>query len=174
VFYSLRGGGAGSWGVLVSATFRTFPTFNATSSVIVLIAENDTVASSLATIHARHIFDWDSVHAGQFFWFIRNSTAVDSFSTFTVTTHMPNTTTSQSKALLASFLNASLALPGISLVQQEYTYHNINDALYKADDTTVGENIMMGSRLVPATTYRDSPATVGKVYKQLLDSGAQL
>ncbi|KAJ7868872.1 FAD-binding domain-containing protein [Mycena leptocephala] len=163
LFYSLRGGGAGSWGVLVSATFRTFPTFNATSSVIVLIAENDTVASSLATIHARHIFDWDSVHAGQFFWFIRNSTAVDSFSTFTMTTHMPNTTTSQSKALLASFLNASLALPGISLVQQEYTYHNINDALYKADDTTTGagDNISRLSR------------TVGKVYKQLLDSGAQ-
>jgi len=28
----MRGGGAGSWGVIVSATFQTFPTFNVTLS----------------------------------------------------------------------------------------------------------------------------------------------
>jgi hypothetical protein len=134
------------------------------------VAENDTVASSLATIHAQHIFDWDSVHAGQYFWLIKNSTAADSFSAFALNTYMPKTTASQSMALLAPFLNASLALPGVSLLEQQFADIDINDALYQADDS-VGSNVVLGSRLIPAKTYRDSPATVGKVYKKLLETG---
>ncbi|KAJ6559840.1 hypothetical protein B0H19DRAFT_1145899 [Mycena capillaripes] len=171
LFYALRGGGAGSWGIIVSATFRTFPTFNATSSLIILAAANDTVLSSLTTLHAQHIFDWDSVRAGQYFWAIRNSTAPDAFSAFVLNTYMPNTTAEQSMALLAPFLNASLALPGVFLFSQQFTYGDINDALYQPDDG-VGSNTVLGSRLIPATTYRDSPATVGKVYQKLLASGA--
>ncbi|KAJ7218977.1 hypothetical protein B0H12DRAFT_1271690 [Mycena haematopus] len=170
LFYALRGGGAGSWGVLVSVTFQAYPTFNATSSSIFLAAENDTVASSLATLHAQHIFDWDSVHAGQYFWLLKNSSA-DAPSVLYLNTYMPHTTTSQSMTLLAPFLNASLALPGVSLLAQEFTYGDINDALFQADDS-VGSNVVLGSRLIPAATYRDSPATVGKVYKKLLESGA--
>ncbi|KAJ7883551.1 FAD-binding domain-containing protein [Mycena olivaceomarginata] len=152
LFYALRGGGAGSWGVIVSVTFRAYPTFNATSSLIVLLAQNDTVASSLAALHAEHIFDWDSVHAGQYFWAVKNA----SVSAFAVNTYMPNTTAAQSMALLAPFVNASLALPGVSLLVQ--AVHICNTVL--------------GSRLIPAATYRDSPATVGEVYKRLFDSGA--
>ncbi|KAF7377572.1 FAD-binding domain-containing protein [Mycena sanguinolenta] len=171
LFYALRGGGAGSWGVIVSVTFQAYPTFNATSSVIILGAENDTVASSLATLHAQHIFDWDSVHAGQYFWFLKNGTSADAPSILLLNTYMPNTTTSQSVALLTPFLNASLALPGVALLSQNFTYSDINDALYQADDS-VGSNFVFGSRLIPAATYRDSPATIGKAYKQLLASGA--
>ncbi len=55
VFWALRGGGAGSWGVVVSATFRTFPTFNATTSLVSMVA-NDTVAlGSIIAVHAKHI-----------------------------------------------------------------------------------------------------------------------
>ncbi|KAJ6466810.1 FAD-binding domain-containing protein [Mycena sanguinolenta] len=171
LFYALRGGGAGSWGVIVSATFHAYPTFNATSSVIYLAAENDTVTASLATLHAEHIFDWDSVHAGQYFWFLKNSTGASAPSILFLDTYMPNTTVEQSMALLAPFLNASLALPGVALVSQEFTYGDINDALYQADDS-VGTNEVLGSRLIPAAMYRESPATVGKVYKELLDNGA--
>ncbi|KAJ6559744.1 hypothetical protein B0H19DRAFT_944975 [Mycena capillaripes] len=171
LFYALRGGGAGSWGIIISATFRTFPTFNATSSLIVLAAANDTVASSLAALHAQHIFDWDSVRAGQYFWVLKNSTAADSFSAFVLNTYMPNTTADHSMALLAPFVNASLALPGVFLLSQKSTYSDINDALYQPDDG-VGSNTVLGSRLIPAAKYRESPATVGKVYEKLLASGA--
>ncbi|KAJ7677874.1 FAD-binding domain-containing protein [Mycena polygramma] len=172
LFYALRGGGAGSWGIIVSATFHAFPTFNATSSTILLTAQNDTVASSLAAIHAQHIFDWDSVRAGQYFWLLKDSSSADASSTLAVNTYMPNTTVAQSTALLAPFINASLALPGVSLYSQQYTYGDINDALYQADDS-VGTNVAMGSRLVPAAAYRDSPATVEEVYKKLLATGAR-
>ncbi|KAF7377559.1 FAD-binding domain-containing protein [Mycena sanguinolenta] len=169
LFYALRGGGAGSWGVMVSATFHVYPTFNATSSSIFLATENNTVSASLATLHAQHVFDWDSVNAGQYMDVIRNTST--NASIFWLNTYMPNTTASQSKALLAPFLNASLALPGVSLLSQNFTYGDINDPLFQ-DDDSAGFNAVLGSRLIPAATYRDSPSTVGEVYKKVLESGA--
>ncbi|KAJ7472378.1 FAD-binding domain-containing protein [Mycena galericulata] len=170
LFWALRGGGAGSWGVIVSATFRTFPTFNATSSTIVLVAFNNSAAAALAATHAQHIFDLDPVRAGQYFYLEKNSTAADAPTTFYVKTYLPNTTTAESTALLAPFLNASLALPGVFLSQQESVYADINDELYLADDSGVGDDGVLGSRLIPATAYRD-PATVETVYSELLDRG---
>ncbi|KAF7377556.1 hypothetical protein MSAN_00177900 [Mycena sanguinolenta] len=169
LFYALRGGGAGSWGVMVSATFRTYPTFNATSSSIFLATENNTVSASLATLHAQHVFDWDSVKAGHYMYVIRDTST--NASVFFLNTYMPNTTASQSMVLLAPFLNASLALPGVSLLSQDFAYGDINDALFE-DDDRIGLNVVLGSRLIPAATYRDSPSTVGEVYKKVLESGA--
>ncbi|KAF7330636.1 FAD-binding domain-containing protein [Mycena sanguinolenta] len=149
LFYALRGGGAGSWGVIVSATFHVYPTFNATSSSIYLATENNTVSASLATLHAQHVFDWDSINAGHYMSVLRNTST--NASIFWLNTYMPNTTASQSKELLAPFLNASLALPGVSLLSQDFTYGDINDALFQ-DDDSVGSNVVVGSRLIPAAT----------------------
>ncbi|KAJ7176741.1 FAD-binding domain-containing protein [Mycena filopes] len=170
LFYALRGGGAGSWGVILSATLRTFPTFNATTSTVLLIALNDTVATSLITTHAQHIFDWDSVNAGQYFWLLKNETDPAAGSVFLLNTYMADTTPERSMALLAPVINASVALPGVFLYSQNFTYGDINDALFQSDDS-VGSNLVLGSRLIPAASYRDSPAKVGEVYKKLLGNG---
>ncbi|KAJ7472382.1 FAD-binding domain-containing protein [Mycena galericulata] len=169
LFYALRGGGAGSWGVIVSATIRTFPTFNATSSTIVLVALNNSAAAALAATHAQHIFDLDPVRAGQYFYLEKNSTDANAPAAFIVSTYMPNTTSAEGMALLAPFLNASMALPGVFLYEQLDTYGDINDALFQADDS-VGMDVVLGSRLIPAAAY-NNPATVGEVYSELLDSG---
>ncbi|KAJ6598362.1 FAD-binding domain-containing protein [Mycena vulgaris] len=167
LFYALRGGGAGSWGVIISATFRTFPTFDVAYSLIELAASSNAAMGTLAALHAQHIFDFDAVRGSQYYYLTKtsNTTSVLALSTF-----MANTTTEQSTALLAPFLSAALALPGISLVEEEHLTVNINDALFQADDS-VGDNLVLGSRLIPASTYRDVPATVGKVYEELLDAG---
>ncbi|KAJ7705488.1 hypothetical protein B0H17DRAFT_1156848 [Mycena rosella] len=169
LFYALRGGGAGSWGVIVSATFRTFPTFNVTQGIIQLAASSNAAAGAFAAVHAQHIFDLDSVKGSQYFYLDKNS-STSTTSILTLSTYMANTTTAQGTALLAPFLNAALALPGISLVVQEYLNVNINDALFQSDDS-VGTNLVLGSRLIPAASYRDAPAMVGTVYEQLLDAG---
>ncbi|KAJ6518477.1 FAD-binding domain-containing protein [Mycena vulgaris] len=167
LFYALRGGGSGSWGVIFSATFRTFPTFNATYSFIVLEASSNAVVAALATVHAQHIFDLEVVHGSQYTYFIKasNTTLL-----YEIETYMPKTTTAQGTALIAPLLNAALALPGVSLVQANYTTLNINDALFQPDDS-VANNVVVGSRFIPASAYRDSPETVGKVYEELLAAG---
>ncbi|KAJ7878003.1 FAD-binding domain-containing protein [Mycena olivaceomarginata] len=154
LFFALRGGGAGSWGVIISATIRTFPTFNATSAITVLQVPNNTVVGSLATLHAQHVFDWDSVQAGHFFWF--EKTQIGS--------------TDPNPDPLAPFINASLALPGVVFVSQTFKDGEINDVMFGPDDG-VGGNVALGSRLVPEALYRDSPEKVGPVYKELFDNG---
>ncbi|KAK0195148.1 hypothetical protein F5146DRAFT_273761 [Armillaria mellea] len=103
LFWALRGGGAGSWGVVVSATFRTFPTFNATISLVSMVA-NDTVAigSPLAT-HAKHIFDWDDLHSGQYFYAYKNTTA-DAYM-LALVSYFPRISSGEAKAALKSFLD---------------------------------------------------------------------
>ena len=42
VFWAMRSGEAGSWGVMVSATFQTFPAFDAAISCYMAISANTT------------------------------------------------------------------------------------------------------------------------------------
>ncbi|KAJ6527291.1 FAD-binding domain-containing protein [Mycena vulgaris] len=142
VFYALRGGGSGSWGVIVSATLRTFPTFNATSSLILLITLNNAASAALATVHAQHIFDLDPVRAAQYFYLYRNSTDPNEPTVLALNSYMLNATVSQSMALLAPFLNASLRFRTCS-----------------------------SSRRILRTAILMMRSKVGEVYKQLLDTG---
>ncbi|KAJ7265025.1 FAD-binding domain-containing protein [Mycena rebaudengoi] len=169
LFYALRGGGAGSWGVIVSATVRTFPIFNATLSVILLASTDTTALSTLAGVHAKHIFDIDPVRGGQYFFLTQTSPG--GAGGFAILTYMPNTTVEHGTALLAPFLSAAKAIAGIAVVQETYVDGIVNDLLFQADDS-VGENVVLGSRLIPEATYRDSPESVGRVYQELLDGGA--
>ncbi|KAJ7132689.1 FAD-binding domain-containing protein [Mycena filopes] len=169
LFYALRGGGAGSWGVIVSATFRTFPTFNATASLITLSATDNAATGALAALHAKHIFDLDATHTGQYFYLRKNATGPGS--TMTLASFVPNRTVAESEAVFAPLLAAVQALVNVTVVSATYTPALINDLLFMADDDA-GVNVVLGSRLIPAETYKSSPELVGRVYKQLLDSGA--
>ncbi|KAJ7182772.1 FAD-binding domain-containing protein [Mycena crocata] len=169
LFFAFRGGGAGSWGVIVSASFRTFPFFNITFSVIQLAASSNAAAAALATVHTQHIFDLDGVHGSQYFN-LNKDFAANATSVFTLTTYLPGTPVATGKTLLAPFLRDVLAIPGVSLVSEDYKDINVNDALFQPDDVA-GLDFVMGSRLIPEAAYRNSPANVGKVFKELLDAG---
>ncbi|KAJ6557664.1 hypothetical protein B0H19DRAFT_1148313 [Mycena capillaripes] len=169
LFYALRGGGGGSWGVIVNATVRTFPTFNGTFSVSQLGATTNAAAAALAAVHAQHIFDLDAVRGGQYFWFVKSGNiTVLELETFTA-----NTTLDEGTALLTPFLNEALAVPGVFAVSQKIVNMNVNDALRMNDDD-VGQFLVLGSRLIPTDAYHDpnASATVEKVYMELLDGGA--
>lgn len=125
--------------------------------------------ASLATLHAKHIFDFDASRSSQYFYLSKDSTTATPF--MTLSNYMVNQTIAQSQTVLAPFLTAAKALPGITLVSETYTYEVINDILFQSDDAA-GFNLVLGSRLIPAATYRDSPEIVGETYQQLLDAGA--
>ncbi|PBK81775.1 FAD-binding domain-containing protein [Armillaria gallica] len=167
LFWALRGGGAGSWGVVVSVTFRTYPTFNATVSVVSMIA-NDTVAiGSIIATHAKHIFDWDDLHVGQYFYATKNTTT-DAYM-LAMTSYFPSISSDNAAAALKPFLDDAEEFGQI--VGQTFNETNINDLQTLVDDS-VGTNTVLGSRLIPASTYRDHPDTFGPVYTQLFDAGA--
>ncbi|KAK7058069.1 FAD-binding domain-containing protein, partial [Favolaschia claudopus] len=173
LFYALRGGGAGSWGVIVSATLRTFPTFNATVSLIQIQTSTNAAAAAIARANAEHIFDLDAVPGGQYFYLNRqlqgNSSLIDIF----FETILPRTEVDDATSILAPFLQDLSTIPDAEIVSQVVEERVVNDILYNADDDA-GGNIVLGSRLIPTTAYRaiDAPETVEKVYRELLDAGA--
>ncbi|SJL12451.1 uncharacterized protein ARMOST_15878 [Armillaria ostoyae] len=169
LFWALRGGGAGSWGVVVSATFRTFPTFNATISHISMVANDTAAIGSIMATHAKHIFDWDDLYMSQYVYAYENTTADAYILTFI--SYFPRISSDEASAALKPFLDDAEEFGQI--VGQQFNETNINDGLTVVDDV-VGSNLVLGSRLIPASAYRDHPDTFGHVYTQLLDAGAPI
>ena len=167
MFWALRGGGAGSWGVIIDATFPTLPIFNATiHTVNVLTATLDQTASLMAT-HAKHISDWDHVRAGQYY----NLTGSTTNSTLVIFTYFKDLDGDASKAQMSSFL-ADAAKVGATVQAETTVTAFANDIVGFPDDPS-GYNTILSSRLVPGSVYSNAPESVGPAYKQLLSQGIQ-
>ncbi|KAJ7265055.1 hypothetical protein C8J57DRAFT_1230086 [Mycena rebaudengoi] len=157
VFYALHGGGAGSWGVLVSATVHTFPTFNATFSLIVLSSPFTPALGTLTAVHAQHIFDLNPVRGGQYFYLQRlapNGTAI-----FLITTFLPNMSVEAGTALMQPFLAAARVIPEVTVGAEAHA-NVVNDLPFQVE------------RRGRALRNRDKPEAVGRAYQELLEGGA--
>jgi hypothetical protein len=165
VFWALRGGGAGSWGVIIDATLLTFPIFNATLHTVNILTATLDQTASLMTTHAKHVSDWDQVRAGQF----HNLTGSTTNSTLVILTYFKDLDGDASKAQMSSFL-ADAAKLGAA-VQGETTVTTFANDLVGLPDDPSGLNSILSSRLVPASVYSNAPETVGSAYKQLLSQG---
>ncbi|KAF8496253.1 FAD-binding domain-containing protein [Russula emetica] len=167
LFWALRGGGAGSWGVIIDATLPTLPIFNATlHTVNVLTATLDQTAS-LMTTHAKHINDWDQVWAGQYFYLTGSTTN----STLVVSTLFKDLDGDASKAQMSSFLADAVKVG--AAVQGETTATTFANDIVGFSDDPSGYNIILSSRLIPGSVYSNAPESVGPAYKQLLSQGIQ-
>ncbi|KAF8890048.1 FAD-binding domain-containing protein [Mucidula mucida] len=159
LFWALRGGGAGSWGVIVSATFRTFPTFNGTVSSILVESNSSITFGNIMGVHAKHIFDCDDLRPGQYLYARRNVSSELQFHVV-IATYFPNVSTDVATSALQPLVD--------DISMQELSF---NDAVTTADDV-VAQNLAMGSRLFPEAVYRDSPEAIGQMYTKLWDAGA--
>ena len=180
----MRGGGAGSWGIIVSATFQTFPTFDAAISFITISTNTTEQMAQVAKIHAEHIFDWDALHGGQYFYLsalgifppsIVSGPLNTGVPTMVINTYFPNSSLVQAEDALRPFIDdvQKKVDSGVVNLTQRSVLQNINDALTSTDDF-VGVNLVLGSRLVPASAYRRNATLVGEVYSQLLNAGTKL
>ena len=168
MFWALRGGGAGSWGVIIDATLRTFPFFNATQHSVNILTATLNQTASLMTTHAQHVDDWDQVRAGQYF----SLTGSTSNSTLNINTIFKGLDGDASKAQMSSFL-ADAAKLGAT-IQEETTVTALANDIAEVPDDTSGINFILSSRLVPGSVYSNAPESVGLAYKQLLSQGIPL
>lgn len=168
VFWALRGGGAGSWGVVISATFRTYPFFNATLHTAAIIATTNASSGRLAEIHAQHIFDWDDMRAGQYFYFV----AVPGVgNVLSISTYFANATAEQAAAAMEPFL-AAVQEADFTIASVSNRTGIANDLLEFSDDF-YGVNDVIGSRLIPAKAYESwkSIKKIGKAYAEMFEQG---
>ncbi|KAJ7784887.1 hypothetical protein DFH07DRAFT_975226 [Mycena maculata] len=130
----MRGGG---WGVIVSSTFKTSPTFNATHSTITPAVSNDTVACPRHGARATQ-FRFGPITRGAAF-IHRESLCGRRRGLDIPPPYVPFKPDhgAEYRFPLPFFLSASesLAIPGVSLEEQEFVYSNMNEITYSADDT---------------------------------------
>jgi len=178
LFWAMRGGGAGSWGIIVSATFQTFPTFDSAISFITISTNTTDQMAQVAKVHAQHIFDLDLLRGGQYFYLSALGVFPPSIispalnlglPTMILNSYFPHSSITQAGGALQPFIDDVQKLDGIVNLTSRNVLQNINDALASPDDF-VGSNLVLGSRLVPATAYKNS-TLVGQVYSQLLNEG---
>jgi len=165
LFWAMRGGGAGSWGVIIDATFPTVPIFNVTLHTVNVLTATLDQTERLMTTHAMHINDWDGVRAGQYFYL----TGSKSNSTLAVSTLFKDLDGNASKAQMSSFLVDAAAVGAV--VQGESTLTTFANDIVGFQDDASGYNVILSSRLVPETVYTQAPKSVGSAYKQLLSQG---
>ena len=167
MFWALRGGGAGSWGVIIDATFRTFPIFNVTLHTATVLTSTVDQTGDLMTLHASHIKDWDDVRAGQYFYLSGSTTN----STLAISTLFKDLDGDASKAQMFAFLSSATALGAV--VQGESTITAAPNDIVGFKDDLAGYNVILSSRLIPNSVYLHAPSSVGAAYKQLLSQGTQ-
>ncbi|KAI0274188.1 hypothetical protein BGY98DRAFT_936045 [Russula aff. rugulosa BPL654] len=168
LFWALRGGGGGSWGVIIDATLSTFPIFNATVHIVNILTATLDQTASLMTTHAKHVDDWDQVRAGQYFTLTGSTTN----STLNVSTIFKDLDGDASKAQMSSFL-ADAAKVGAT-IQGEITVTTFANDIVGLPDDQSGINGILSSRLIPGSVYSNAPENVGPAYKQLLLQGIPL
>lgn len=169
LFWALRGGGGGSWGVVISATFRTIPRFSASHQRLTLVVDNTADAGTLSQIHAKHVFDWDDAHAAQYFYF-RSSRQNDTPKyTFTIDTLFPETPLDEAKLLMQPLMQ-DFHDRGFDF-NTSHAYADINDILSVPTDA-VGGAAILTSRFWDDNVYRNNISEIGRAYQTLLDGGA--
>ena len=177
MFWALRGGGAGSWGVITSATFQTFPTFNASLHIAVIVVPTNADAGTLARVHARHVFDWDQYRAGHYL-FTSDSSLIPILgeevagSVFTLLSYFKDVDAEQVNALMKPFLDEVKEVgQGRWLVLvNDVTTATANELMVSSSDSG-GTMTILGSRLIPGKVYQQDVENIGRVYEELLDEG---
>lgn len=169
MFWALRGGGAGSWGVITSITVRTFPAFLTTLHSANLTISSNAQAAQVMRAHAEHISDWDAVRAGQYFYLLASSSGE---SVLQLTTVFPNVTSNASTALMKPFLDDAKKLGAVLLGEGTQSAGSPNILLGSPDDVG-GIGALLGSRLIPQEVYtsEEGQTAVEKAYGDLLEMG---
>jgi hypothetical protein len=153
----------------VSATFRTYGTFNSTIFVQTYATTSHQVAADLMQLHASHIFDYEATSTCQYFFLQKaNVTAIPILTLFTIAI---NQTTPQTTALLEPFQREALAISGVTLTSNVQVTSDTNDLVFFPDDIS-GIDLITGSRLIPKGTYQNRVSEIGPAYKTLLDVGS--
>jgi hypothetical protein len=164
VFWALRGGGAGSWGVITSVTVKTYPTFNATLYSVTLALPSAELVSDVMTAHAQHVFDWEPT--GHYYEIV---TLPGEGTIIIFATYSPNASTEETIAQMNPFFDEVLAL-GLVVLSNTTTTALANEIVHEADDQ-VGSITLFGSRLVPSDAYKSTPEAIGKAHGELINSG---
>lgn len=154
--------------MIVAATFRTFPTFNVARSTLLLKPTDPATLGRIASIHAKHSFDWDKYKAGHLMSFSMAGLAPGV--TMTIEVFFPSISVAEADKAIKPLMDELKKQVPDAFVNNGTIIQNINEALVMQDDP-VSVNMVLGSRLIPLKVYEKNQNLIGDVYTKLLQAG---
>ncbi|KAG0249389.1 hypothetical protein DFQ27_000146, partial [Actinomortierella ambigua] len=164
LFWALRGGGGGTFGVVVEGVVRTHPEFQSIQRVLVIITATDEavmqqVVSSFYAENGRLANDgWSG------YTFVERHT-------LSINYFVPNATVEQAKDSLRPFLDHVLSLQGIAIVTEKYeSFSSFYEFQPRCEEllTVGGTTGYIGGRLIPQEFFQ-TPAEAGRLATTMRD-----
>jgi hypothetical protein len=166
LFWALRGGGGGTYGVVTSTTYKTYPTISLTSAVLTTKFTSPDIAQNVITEFIK--FHPNFSDAG---WTAYVDLTRSSFSANMIA---PNTTWADASLTFFSFVQYVEEATG-GQVQLDITpFASFNEFILATtanNAKTTGTQVEMASRLLPRSLAENDPAEVAKI---LLSVGVQV
>lgn len=137
----------------------------------------------MMSIHAKHIFDWDTVHAGQYYYLfspaIPTNGLVDNPAVTAglpgnglgILTYFKDLSADEANALMKPLLDEARA-NNLTVVNETVVVENVNDAVF-TEDNTAGVSAIAGSRFLSEKAFRENATGIGEVSRLLLEQGVQ-
>ena len=166
MFWALRGGGGGTYGVVTSTTYKTYPTTSLTCAILTAKFASADIAQDVITEFIR--FHPNFSDAG---WTAYVDLTNSSFSANLVA---PNTTWADASLSFFSFVNYIEEATG-GQVQLDIipfaSFYEFFLATAAGNERSTGTQVEMASRLLPRSLVENDPAKVAKI---LLSVGGQV
>ena len=169
LFWALRGGGGGTYGVVLSATYQTHPKFSLTTPIFQVNFTSPQIAQSIVTELFRLHTDLSDAGWGGY---IQISPAFMS-AIFVA----PNVTVDEANKRFESLVNFARNITGGAVLYTAPTYGSFLN-WWKASSesgppTPVGQNIELASRLLPRDLAKEHPEEVARIALSLGGVGAK-
>ncbi|KAL3422016.1 FAD binding domain-containing protein [Phlyctema vagabunda] len=178
LFWALRGGGGGTFGIVTSVVVKVFPVIPVTTMTF-SFATGSSVSSASFWNGVRAYFDYfvDNTDAGTYAYFSIFKTGADSYAFSMAPFWAPNMTVAQTEALLKPWFTRLTAL-GINVTPVTNHYDNFYDAWWAVFplETVGATTIKTASRLFPKSNWADA-ATLNSTFsaiKSTVNAGGSL
>ncbi|KAF5365473.1 hypothetical protein D9758_010844 [Tetrapyrgos nigripes] len=152
LFWAVRGGGGGTYGVVTSVTYRTHDISPFTATLVLCSPSSSAVRKDILTEYLKL---WPGLSDAGWGAYLGMSTAAN----FSVTFVAPNVSLADTNATLAPFLDAVRTAQEDAVIQiiPFDDFQTFYQAFFGTPDTEDGLNTELVTRLIPRETFVDDP-----------------
>ncbi|KAH8114550.1 hypothetical protein DFH11DRAFT_1767528, partial [Phellopilus nigrolimitatus] len=150
LFFALRGGGGGTYGVVLEATSLVSPPMTLQVAAVIFSESNMTSTRAMWSLIIENSLRWTEEGWGSF---------VNADSALFVTPALNNSAANTSMAPLTEFGNALKAngVDGVEVISAEFpSWGTFFNTFSGTDSATIGANLALASRLLPKDNFKTS------------------